>query len=104
MSNYSLNIHFNSLDELLNFTNAYNKMNIKSENKTIKLNDKRGSKTSDLHKRAKSYKENHPSIPYRQCLIFVANNTNETINESINEPIDETKDSETNDLIINQMV
>ena len=84
MSNYSLNIHFNSLDELLNFTNAYNKMNIKSENKTIKLNDKRGSKTSDLHKRAKEYKLNNPLISYRECLIFVSNN--------INEPIEETKD------------
>ena len=84
MSNYSLNIHFNSLDELLNFTNAYNKMNIKSENKTIKLNDKRGSKTSDLHKRAKEYKILNPLISYRECLIFVSNN--------INEPIEETKD------------
>ena len=104
MSNYSLTIHFNNLDELLIFTNSYNKINIKSEMKTIRLNDKRGSKTSDLHKRAKEYKILNPSIPYRQCLIFVANNTNETINESINEPIDEIKDSETNDLIINQMV
>ena len=104
MSNYSLTIHFNNLDELLIFTNSYNKINIKSEMKTIRLNDKRGSKTSDLHKRAKEYKINHPSIPYRQCLTFVANITNETINESINKPIDETKDSETNDLIINQMV
>ena len=84
MSNYSLNIHFNSLDELLNFTNAYNKMNNKIENKTIKLNDKRGSKTSDLHKRAKEYKLNNPLISYRECLIFVSNN--------INEPIEETKD------------
>ena len=84
MSNYSLTIHFNTIDELLIFTNSYNIINIKSENKIIKLNDKRGSKTSDLHKRAKSYKENHPSIPYRQCLIFVSNN--------INEPIEETKD------------
>ena len=76
MSNYSLTIHFNTIDELLIFTNSYNKINIKSEMKTIRLNDKRGSKTSDLHKRAKEYKQNHPSIPYRQCLIFVANNTN----------------------------
>jgi ERCC4-related helicase len=41
MSNYSLTIHFNNLDELLIFTNAYNKRSIKSEIKTIKLNDKR---------------------------------------------------------------
>ena len=85
MSNYSLNIHFNSLDELLNFTNAYNKMNIKSENKTIKINDKRGSKTSELHKRAKEYKILNPYISYRECLIFVSNNINKSKNESIDE-------------------
>jgi len=55
MSNYSLTINFTTLDELLNFTNAYNKISIKSEIKTIKTNDKRGSKTSELHKRAKEY-------------------------------------------------
>ncbi len=55
MSNFSLTIHFNNLDELLNFTNAYNKFSIKTEIKTIKSNDKRGSKTSELHRRAKEY-------------------------------------------------
>jgi len=95
MSNYSLTIHFNSLDELLIFTNSYNKIHNKIETKTIKLNDKRGSKTSELHKRAKEYKLNNPLISYRQCLIFVANNPNESI--------DETKD-EITDSNINQMV
>ena len=99
MSNYSLTIHFNNLDELLIFTNSYNKIHNKIETKTIKLNDKRGSKTSELHKRAKEYKSNNPSISYRQCLIFVANNPNESINEPIDEPINET-----NDFNINQMV
>ena len=84
MSNYSLTIHFDNLDELLIFTNSYNKIHNKIENKTIKLNDKRGSKTSDLHKRAEEYKILNPLISYRECLIFVSNN--------INEPIEETKD------------
>ncbi len=48
MSNFSLTIHFNNLDELLNFTNAYQKFNIKAEIKAIKSNDKRGSKTSEV--------------------------------------------------------
>ena len=34
MSNFSLTIHFNSLDELINFSNAYQKFNIKAEIKT----------------------------------------------------------------------
>ena len=99
MSNYSLTIHFDNLDELLIFTNSYNKIHNKIENKTIKLNDKRGSKTFDLHKRAKEYKSNNPSITYRQCLIFVANNPNESINEPIEETKDEIKDSNINQMI-----
>ena len=102
MSNFSLTIHFNSLDELINFSNAYQKFNIKSEIKTIKLNDKRGSKTSELHKRAKEYKHNHPSIPYRECLIFVAKNLDDS-----NEPYDESKDdylSETDTIIKQQLI
>ncbi len=88
MSNFSLTIHFNSLDELINFSNAYQKFNIKAEIKAIKSNDKRGSKTSELHGRAKEYKRNHPAIPYRECLIFVAKNSDEINDESS----DETKD------------
>ena len=102
MSNYSLTIHLNNLDELLNFTNSYNKLTIKSEIKTIKLNDKRGSKTSELHKRAKEYKHNHPSIPYRECLIFVAKSLDDS-----NEPSDESKDdylSETDTIIKQQLI
>ena len=102
MSNFSLTIHFNSLDELLNFTNSYNKLTIKSEIKTIKLNDKRGSKTSDLHRRAKEYKQNHPSISYRDCLIFVAKNLDDS-----NEPSDESKNdylSDTDTIIKQQLI
>ena len=84
MSNFSLTIHFNSLDELIHFSNAYQKFSIKAEIKSIKSNDKRGSKTSELHRRAKEYKQNHPSIPYRKCLIFVAKNLDQS-----NEPSDE---------------
>ena len=102
MSNFSSTIHFNSLDELINFTNAYNKISIKSEIKSIKSNDKRGSKTSDLHRRAKEYKHNHPSIPYIECLIFVAKNLDDS-----NEPSDEFKEdylSETDTIIKQQLI
>ena len=86
MSN-SLTIHFDNLDELLNFTNSYNKIQIKSEIKTIKSNDKRWSKTSKFHRRAKHYKQIHPATPYRECLIFVAKHLDE-----LNESSDECKD------------
>ena len=102
MSNYSFTIHFSNLDEFLNFTNAYNKISIKSEIKTIKTNDKRGSKTSELHKRAKHYKQTHPGIAYRDCLIFVANNPDE-----VNESSDESKDeyySDTDTIIKKQLI
>ena len=102
MSNFSLTIHFSSLDELLNFSNVYQKSSIKAEIKSIKSNDKRGSKTSELHKRAKHYKQTHPAMPYRDCLIFVANNPDES-----NESSDESKDdylSETDTIIRNQLI
>ncbi len=102
MSNYILTIHFSNLDELLNLNNSYNKISIKSEIKTIKTNDKRGSKTSELHKRAKHYKQTHPGIAYRDCLIFVANNPDE-----VNESSDESKDeyySDTDTIIKKQLI
>ncbi len=104
MSNYSLTIRFNNLDELLNFTNSYNKLTIKSEIQTIKLNDKRGSKTSEFHKRAKHYKQIHPATPYRDCLIFVAKDFN--LDDS-NESSDESKNdylSDTDTIIKQQLI
>ena len=103
MSNFSLTIHFNNLDELLNFTNSYNKLTIKTEIKSIKSNDKRGSKTSELHKRAKHYKQLHPAMPYRDCLIFVAKNLDEINDESS----DESKNdylSDTDTIIKQQLI
>ena len=102
MSNFSLTIHFSNLDELLNFTNAYQKFNIKAVIKAIKSNDKRGSKTSELHKRAKHYKQIHPAMPYRDCLIFVAKNLDDS-----NEPSDESKNdylSDTDTIIKQQLI
>ena len=102
MSNYSLTIHFATIDELLNFTNAYNKLTIKTEIKSIKSNDKRGYKSSELHRRAKQHKQNHPSIPYRECLIFVAKNLDDS-----NEPSDEFKEdylSDTDTIIKQQII
>ena len=73
MSKYSLVINFESLDELTDFITMYNKINLKTEQKTIKTtNDKRGSKTITLHQRAKQFRLSHPNLSYRECLIEVS--------------------------------
>ena len=61
--------------------------------KKIKSNDKRGSKTSELQKRAKHYKQTHPATPYRDCLMFAAKNlddSNESSDESKNDYLSDT--------------
>jgi hypothetical protein len=61
------------LDELTEFITIYNKINQKTEQKTIKTtNDKRGSKTITLHQKAKEYRILHPELSYRNCLIEVS--------------------------------
>ena len=73
MSKYSLVINFETLDELTEFITIYNKINQKTEQKTIKTtNDKRGSKTITLHQKAKEYRILHPELSYRNCLIKVS--------------------------------
>ncbi len=63
MSKYSLVINFESLEELTDFITIYNKINQKTEQKTIKTtNDKRGSKTITLHQKAKEYRILHPGF------------------------------------------
>ena len=52
----------------------------------------------------KKHKQNHPSIPYRDCLIFVAKNLN--LDDS-NEPSDESKNdylSDTDTIIKQQLI
>ena len=74
MSEYSLTITFQTLEELSDFITLYNKMyNKAEEKKTVKtISDKRGSKTVNLHQRAKEYRVLNPNLSYRQCLIFVS--------------------------------
>ena len=74
MSKYSLTITFQTLEELSDFVTLYNKMyNKAEEKKTVKtISDKRGSKTVNLHQRAKEYRALNPELSYRQCLIFVS--------------------------------
>ncbi len=73
MSKYGLVINFETLDELTEFITIYNKINQKTEQKTIKTtNDKRGSKTITLHQKSKEYRILHPELSYRNCLIEVS--------------------------------
>ncbi len=73
MSKYSLVINFETLHESTEFITIYNKINQKTEQKTINTtNDKRGSKTITLHQKAKEYRVLHPELSYRNCLIEVS--------------------------------
>ena len=74
MSKYSLLINFETLEELSEFLTLYNKVYLKvEEKKTVKsVNDKRGSKTINLHQRAKEHRVLHPELSYKECLIFVS--------------------------------
>ena len=73
MSKYSLTINFENLEELSEFITMYNKVNQKTEQKTVKtISDKRGSKTITLHQKAKEYRLLHPELSYRDCLVEVS--------------------------------
>ena len=73
MSTYSLTINFYSFDDLNDFITIYNKINMKNEIKSIKTTtDKRGSKTAELHLKAKEFRITHPELSYRKCLIEVS--------------------------------
>ena len=71
---FKLEILFNTFNELDEFVAVYKKINIRSEIKAIKTVEKRGCKTSELHKKAKEYKKLHPEMAYRECLVNVGKN------------------------------
>ena len=94
---FKLEILFDTFTELDEFVAVYKKINIRSEIKAIKTVDKRGSKTSELHRKAKEYKKTHQEMTYRECLISVAKNqmdeeqTDDEPNEDYKENISEVK-------------
>ena len=99
MSTFSLTINFYSYDELNDFITIYNKINQKNEIKSIKTTtDKRGSKTAELHLKAKEFRITHPELSYRKCLIEVSKP--ESKPEPIELIIDDIPEQESNDKYI----
>ena len=70
--NYSLTINFNDIGEIKEFVDDIDQLELSKLKKIFKKTqagtDKRGGKTKDLHILAKEYKDNNPSISYKQAL------------------------------------
>ena len=93
---FRLLIDFENEEELIEYIMTMRKKTIKKDLK--KIDDKRGSKTTELHRKAKDYKLNNPNVPYRQCLIRVSNPLNQ-IQTDINVPTDD--EDNLKDILIN---
>ena len=89
---FKLEIIFNTFNELDEFIAVYKKINIRSEIKAIKTVDRRGSKTTELHRKTKEYKKLHPDMTYRECLVCVAKNHSDD-EQTDDEPIEEYKEN-----------
>jgi len=83
MSYHKINItlSFNDIEELEEFTKDYRGILHKRAKKLFKCDDdKRGSSTKDLHKKAKEYQLTNPDTAYKDCLrIIGAEIKNKTI-------------------------
>ena len=63
---YTLQISFNTMEELSEFIVSKKiKEDIKKQKK---IGDRRGLNVSCLHKNAREYHLEHPSVPYKMCL------------------------------------
>ena len=74
MSYHKINItlKFNDIEELEEFTKDYRAILHKRAKKLFKCDDdKRGSSTKDLHKKAKEYQITHTETPYKDCLRII---------------------------------
>ncbi|MFN9904635.1 MAG: hypothetical protein ACK56F_00745, partial [bacterium] len=69
-------LSFNDIEELEEFTKDYRSILHKRAKKLFKCDDdKRGSSTKDLHKKAKEYQVGNPETPYKDCLRIVGKET-----------------------------
>ena len=86
MSYHKINITltFNDIEELEEFTKDYRCILHKRAKKLFKCDDdKRGSSTKDLHKKAKEYQVGNPDTPYKDCLRIVGKQIKKTNTETI---------------------
>jgi hypothetical protein len=73
---YQVVFQFESLEDLLNWNKQYAKL---SNKKTETINkpdkpDNRGSKTKEIHLKAKEYHQANPTLSYRDCFVKVSKN------------------------------
>ena len=86
MSFYKLNLtlQFSDIEELELFTKDYRSILHKRAKKLFKCDDdKRGSSTKDLHKKAKEYQITNPDTPYKDCLRIVGKELKNKLTETI---------------------
>ena len=86
MSYHKINITltFNDIEELEEFTKDYRCILHKRAKKLFKCDDdKRGSSTKDLHKKAKEYQVGNPETPYKDCLRIVGKELTKKVTETI---------------------
>ena len=86
MSYHKINIvlSFNDIEELELFTKDYRSILHKRAKKLFKCDDdKRGSSTKDLHKKAKEYQVGNPDTPYKDCLRIVGKELTKKVTETI---------------------
>ena len=86
MSYHKINITltFNDIEELEEFTKDYRSILHKRAKKLFKCDDdKRGSSTKDLHKKAKEYQVGNPETPYKDCLRIVGKELTKKVTETI---------------------
>ena len=75
---YQVLFQFQSLEDLVNWNKQFGKLANKKpvtieQNKTDKP-DNRGSKTKEMHTRAKEYHQANPTLTYRECFVKVSQN------------------------------
>ena len=77
-------LQFNDIEELEEFTKDYRGILHKRAKKLFKCDDdKRGSSTKDLHKKAKEYQVGNPDTPYKDCLRIVGKELTKKVTEII---------------------
>ncbi len=101
---FRLLIDFESEMEMYDYLLNVKRATLKKVTKS-KDNDLRGSKTTELHRKAKEYKTNHPETPYKECLSVVSHPETKTIDvlEEVKiELIEEVNKTDDNFSIMNE--
>ena len=84
---FKMEIIFTTFTEMDDFVTNYRKVINKDAIKAMKTIEKRGCKTSELHKKAKEFKILHPEMTYRECFISIAENKIDDSETEDDEPI-----------------